>query len=199
MPELLDDEHRGRKTKSPRFRWQRLPRRVRIARHRRGRGDPYRTDHRQGWVDLAGLLDGPTLRDIIGYSQNSIRRIEWHKFASAVEAAAGPTALTPVSIAQPRNLSGEDETWSTSTTSWPTSSRSATLPPCSESTYSHKRAPRRAMEGRGYRPLHASRHLRSRATFFDELVLTTSATAVGITAIVAVATAEIKTAVFDEP
>jgi predicted restriction endonuclease len=66
----------------------------------------YQTDHQQGWVDLAGLLDGPTLRGLTGYSQNSIRRIDWDQFASAIEAAAGPTALAPVSIAQTQVISG---------------------------------------------------------------------------------------------
>jgi hypothetical protein len=60
----------------------------------------YQTDHQQGWVDLAGLLEGSTLRSLTGYSQNSIRGIDWDQFASAVEAAAGPTALTPVTITQ---------------------------------------------------------------------------------------------------
>jgi HNH endonuclease len=66
----------------------------------------YQTDHQQGWVDLAGLLDGPTLRGLTGYSQNSIRRIDWDHFASAVEAAAGPTALTPVTITQAQIING---------------------------------------------------------------------------------------------
>ncbi|KMO84770.1 hypothetical protein [Mycolicibacterium chubuense] len=55
----------------------------------------YQADHQQGWVDLADLLAGPALRALTGYSQNSIRRIDWGKFASAIEAVAGPTALTP--------------------------------------------------------------------------------------------------------
>lgn len=67
---------------------------------------PYQTDHQQGWVDLAGVLDGVTLRDLTGYSQNSIRRINWDKFAAAVEATVGPTALTPVHIAHAQVVSG---------------------------------------------------------------------------------------------
>ena len=66
----------------------------------------YQTDHQQGWVDLAGLLDGPTLRGLTGYSQNSIRRIDWDQFASAVEVAAGPTALKPVAITQEQIIGG---------------------------------------------------------------------------------------------
>lgn len=61
----------------------------------------YRTDHAQGWVDLAGLLDGQALRELTGYSQNSIRRInDWDKFAAAIDTVAGPTALNPVTLAQ---------------------------------------------------------------------------------------------------
>ncbi len=66
----------------------------------------YQTDHQQGWVDLAGLLDGPTLRGLAGYSQNSIRRIEWDQFTAAVELVAGPSALTPVAITQAQIISG---------------------------------------------------------------------------------------------
>jgi HNH endonuclease len=66
----------------------------------------YQTDHQQGWVDLAGLLDGATLRGLTGYSQNSIRRIDWEQFASAVEAAAGPNVLNPVTITQAQIITG---------------------------------------------------------------------------------------------
>lgn len=66
----------------------------------------YQTDHQQGWVDLAGLLDGPTLRSLTGYSQNSIRGIDWTQFASAVEAAGGPNVLMPVAIAHAQVIGG---------------------------------------------------------------------------------------------
>ena len=57
-------------------------------------------------MDLAGLLDEPTLRGFTGYSQNSIRRIEWDQFVSAIEATAGPTALAPLTIAQSQIIGG---------------------------------------------------------------------------------------------
>ncbi|MHA7663720.1 HNH endonuclease [Mycolicibacterium sp. HS_4_1] len=67
----------------------------------------YRTDHSQGWVDLAGLLDGDALRTLTGYSQNSIRRIAaWSQFASAIAAVAGPIALAPVEVAQSQVIGG---------------------------------------------------------------------------------------------
>lgn len=96
----------SRKTKSPRFRCDDCHAEFEVPVIDEVEVTHYQTDHQQGWVDLAGLLDGPTLRGLTGYSQNSIRRIDWSQFASAVEAAAGPTALTPVSIAQAQVLGG---------------------------------------------------------------------------------------------
>jgi ribosomal protein S27AE len=96
----------ARKTKSPRFRCDDCHTEFEVPVVDEVEVTRYQTDHQQGWVDLASLLDGPTLRDLTGYSQNSIRRIDWDKFASAVEAAAGPMALNPVDIAHAQVISG---------------------------------------------------------------------------------------------
>ncbi|OBF92393.1 hypothetical protein A5790_14530 [Mycobacterium sp. 852002-51152_SCH6134967] len=96
----------ARKTKSPRFRCDDCHAEFEVPVVDEVEVTRYRTDHQQGWVDLAGLLDGSTLRELTGYSQNSIRRIDWDQFASAVAAAAGPTALTPVTMAQAQAISG---------------------------------------------------------------------------------------------
>jgi hypothetical protein len=96
----------SRKTKSPRFRCDDCHAEFEVTVIDEVEVTLHQTDHQQGWVDLAGLLDGPTLRGLTGYSQNSIRRIDWNQFASAVEAAAGPTALTPVSIAHAQVIAG---------------------------------------------------------------------------------------------
>ena len=96
----------ARKTKTPRFRCDDCHEEFDVPIVDEVEVTVYQTDHQQGWVDLAGLLDGSTLRGLTGYSQNSIRRIDWDQFASAVEGAAGPTALTPVTIAQSQIITG---------------------------------------------------------------------------------------------
>lgn len=105
-PECSTTNIASRKTKSPRFRCDDCHAEFEVPVIDEVEVTLYQTDHRQGWVDLAGLLDGPTLRGLTGYSQNSIRRIDWSQFASAVEAVAGPSALTPVRIAQAQVLGG---------------------------------------------------------------------------------------------
>lgn len=51
--------------------------------------------------------DGPTLRNLTSYSQNSIRRInDWDQFASVIETVAGATALNPVTLAQAQLIAG---------------------------------------------------------------------------------------------
>lgn len=96
----------ARKTKSPRFRCDDCRAEFEVPVVEEVEVTRYRTDHQQGWVDLAGVLDGSTLRELTGYSQNSIRRIDWSLFAAAVEAGAGPSALTPVTIAHAQTISG---------------------------------------------------------------------------------------------
>jgi hypothetical protein len=96
----------SRKTKSPRFRCDDCHTEFEVPVVDEAEVARYQTDHQQGWVDLAGLLDGPTLRELTGYSQNSVRRIDWDQFASAVEAAAGPMALAPVGISHAQVISG---------------------------------------------------------------------------------------------
>jgi hypothetical protein len=96
----------SRKTKSPRFRCDDCHEEFETPSVTEVEVTHYRTDHQQGWVDLAGVLDGAALRAITGYSQNSIRRIDWDQFASAVEEVAGPVALTPVAAAQAQVISG---------------------------------------------------------------------------------------------
>lgn len=96
----------ARKTKSPRFRCDDCHAEFEVPVHDDVEVTLYQTDHQQGWVDLAGVLDGAALREMTGYSQNSIRRIDWNQFASAVQSVAGPTALTTVSIAQDQIIGG---------------------------------------------------------------------------------------------
>jgi hypothetical protein len=96
----------ARKTKSPRFRCDDCHEEFEVPTVEDVDVTLYRTDHEQGWVDLAGLLDGPTLRGFTPYSQNSIRRIDWNQFAYALEAVAGPVALAPVTIAQEQIIGG---------------------------------------------------------------------------------------------
>jgi HNH endonuclease len=105
-PECKTTNIAARKTKTPRFRCDDCHAEFEVPVIDEVEVTVYQTDHQQGWVDLAGLLDGSTLRGLTGYSQNSIRRIDWEQFASAVEVAAGPTALTPVTIAQAQIIAG---------------------------------------------------------------------------------------------
>ena len=90
----------SRKTRTPRFRCDDCHEEFETPIVTKAEVTHYRTDHEQGWVDLAGLLDGATLREFTGYSQNSIRRLDWDQFARAIEAAAGSTVLNPVNIVQ---------------------------------------------------------------------------------------------------
>lgn len=96
----------ARKTKSPRFRCDDCHAQFEAPVIDEVEVTIYQTDHYQGWVDLAHLLDGPTLRGLTGYSQNSIRRIDWGQFASAIEAVAGPNALTTVNLARAQVIGG---------------------------------------------------------------------------------------------
>ncbi|WP_323182806.1 HNH endonuclease [Aldersonia sp. NBC_00410] len=49
----------------------------------------YRSNHGQAWVDLEGVLDGPTLRSVCVYpkSQNSFRQLRWDDFRAALRGA----------------------------------------------------------------------------------------------------------------
>jgi hypothetical protein len=96
----------ARKTKSPRFRCDDCHSEFEDPIVTHSDVTNYRTDHEQAWADLTGVLDGPTLRGLTGYSQNSIRRIDWNRFAPAIEAAAGPNALAPVTIAHAQVIAG---------------------------------------------------------------------------------------------
>jgi hypothetical protein len=96
----------SRKTKSPRFRCDDCHEEFQTPIVTQAEVTHYRTDHEQGWVDLAGFLDGATLRQFTRYSQNSIRRLDWDQFALAIEAAAGSTVLNPVNIAQDLVIGG---------------------------------------------------------------------------------------------
>ncbi|WP_168706199.1 HNH endonuclease signature motif containing protein [Gordonia paraffinivorans] len=96
----------ARKTKSPRFRCDSCHAEFDEPVLDEVEVTLYRTDHRQGWVDLAGLLDGAELRKLVGYSQNSIRRIEWSRFVEAIEAVAGPRVLTPVDTTATQIVAG---------------------------------------------------------------------------------------------
>jgi hypothetical protein len=93
----------SRKTRTPRFRCDDCHEEFETPIVTKAEVTHYRTDHEQGWVDLAGLLDGATLRKFTGYSQNSIRRLDWGQFASAIDAAAGSSVLNPVNIVQLRH------------------------------------------------------------------------------------------------
>lgn len=96
----------SRKTKSPQFRCDDCHFEFELPFLAESEVTHYRTDHEQGWVDLASVLDGATLRGFTGYSQNSIRRIDWDEFAAAIEEAAGPNALTPVNLSQVQIIGG---------------------------------------------------------------------------------------------
>jgi hypothetical protein len=100
----------SRKTKSPKFRCDRCHAEFDVPAITDANVTHFRTDHEQGWVDLAGLLDGPTLRGLTEYSQNSIRRIDWNGFASAIEANGGPSALAPVTLAHFQVIGGGHST-----------------------------------------------------------------------------------------
>jgi hypothetical protein len=105
-PECATTNIASRTTKSPRFRCDSCHAEFETPTVTEVEVTHYRTDHQQGWVDLAGLIGGPTLRGFTGYSQNSIRSLDWNQFRSAIEATAGPTVLAPVTIAQAQVIGG---------------------------------------------------------------------------------------------
>lgn len=96
----------ARKTKSPQFRCDDCNAEFEVPVIDETEVTLYQTNHQQGWVDLAGVLNGATLRGLTGYSQNSIRRINWDQFVSAIVAVAGPNTLNPVHIAQDLVITG---------------------------------------------------------------------------------------------
>ncbi|MEZ0091311.1 HNH endonuclease [Streptacidiphilus sp. EB129] len=64
----------------------------------------YRSDHEAAWVDLAGAVDGPTLRALCDSpdSQHSLRPMRWDRLRTALEdAGAGvPTSIVENTLAQ---------------------------------------------------------------------------------------------------
>ncbi len=60
----------------------------------------FRSNHSQGWVDLAGTLDASKLRALClkPKSQNSIRELRWHEFIAAIGGFDARDALTSIEV-----------------------------------------------------------------------------------------------------
>ncbi|MFD6351874.1 HNH endonuclease [Nocardia tengchongensis] len=70
----------------------------------------YRSNHSQGWVDLAGTLQAAELRSLCirPKSQNSIRELRWTEFAAAVRVAASGDPLLMVDRTAAQVRGGHD-------------------------------------------------------------------------------------------
>ncbi|MES2641041.1 MAG: HNH endonuclease signature motif containing protein [Myxococcota bacterium] len=68
----------------------------------------YRTRHDSGWIDMQGLIAGPTLRALCVHPKSiqSIRELDWAPFSDAIGGAGGPGALAILESTQERTLKG---------------------------------------------------------------------------------------------